>query len=326
MLSLSSRFTAISRLGARGNLRSYHLAAAQHPRQFRDKITSDGSSGFRAEPGRYHMYVCLACPFAHRALITRKLMGLEKVITVSTVHYLLGEEGWKFDFQNKDPLFGSQRLRDVYHKADPEYQGHYTVPVIWDKKRHTIVNNESAEIIEMLSTEFAKYSHRNELYPEHLREEINKLNRWIGRSINMGVYHCGMAKTQEAYEKAYDDLFSALDRAEDILAKNRYLTGENLTLADIRLITTLFRFDPVYVTHFKCNKKRLVDYPNLWGYARELYQMPAIQETVNFPIMKLHYYQSHKQINPSGLVAKGPDVDFTAPHGRDHLPSAVESS
>jgi putative glutathione S-transferase len=295
--------------------------------QFRDHVTADGGSGFRAESGRYHLYVSLACPWAHRTLIFRKLKGLEHVISVSVVHWHMGAEGWAFregPGTSPDPVFGARHLHQVYCAARTDYTGRVTVPVLWDKQRQTIVNNESAEIIRMLNSQFNAWAERPGLdfYPEALRGEIDAINDTVFHNVNNGVYKAGFASRQKAYEEAFDTLFETLDALEDRLARQRYLVGERLTEADWRLFTTLLRFDPVYVGHFKCNKRRLVDYPNLWAYTRELYQVPGVAETVNLHHIKQHYYGSHKTINPTGIVPKGPEIDFAAPHDRGRLAAA----
>ncbi len=288
--------------------------------QFRNWITADGSSGFKAEPGRYHLYVSLACPWAHRTLIFRKLKGLEDMISVSIVNPYMGSEGWTFEPGRgvvADSVNNSQHLYEVYQKADPVYTGRVTVPVLWDKQASTIVNNESAEIIRMFNSAFDDIGATpGDFYPPALREKIDSLNDRIYDSINNGVYRAGFATTQTAYEEAVTELFSSLDRLETRLSDHRYLTGDRITEADWRLFTTLLRFDPVYHGHFKCNIRRLADYPNLFGYVRELYQLPGIAETVDMDHIKQHYYGSHKTINPTGIVPVGPDIDFNAAHGR----------
>jgi glutathionyl-hydroquinone reductase len=293
--------------------------------QFRQSVTADGSSGFKAEKGRYHLYVSYACPWAHRTLIVRALKGLEDCISVTVVDWLLGQGGWNFtntkDGCELDPINGFDYLRKVYELTDTEYSGNVTVPALFDRKTNRIVNNESSEIIRMLNSEFNEFCStdaQRELcfYPQNLREEIDALNSWIYPTINNGVYKCGFAVKQEPYDKSFKALFESLDRVEEILKTKRYLTGDTLTEADIRLWTTLVRFDAVYVQHFKCNLKRIVDYPNIWGYTRELYQMPGVRETVNMEHIKNHYMQSHKGINPHSIVARGPLIDFDQPHGR----------
>jgi putative glutathione S-transferase len=294
---------------------------------FRDRVTGDGSSGFKAEPGRYHLYVSLACPWAHRTLIFRKLKGLEDVIPVSVVHWHMGETGWEFrkgPGATGDPLFGAGHLHEIYTRAKSDYTGRVTVPVLWDKLEGTIVNNESAEIIRMLNSAFNAMAARPELdfYPVDVRGEIDEINDAVFHNVNNGVYKAGFATSQEAYEEAFDALFDALDALEARLTGQRYLVGDRLTEADWRLFTTLLRFDPVYVGHFKCNKRRLVDYPNLWAYTRELYQVPGVTETVDLRHIKQHYFGSHATVNPTGIVPKGPEIDFDAPHDRERLKAA----
>ncbi|MFO1350709.1 MAG: glutathione S-transferase family protein [Gammaproteobacteria bacterium] len=294
--------------------------------QFRNWITADGgpgpsgAGGFKAEPGRYHLYVSYACPWASRALIFRALKGLEDMISLSVTHWLMGDQGWTFADGSgviPDTVNGAQYLHQVYAKAAPRYSGRASVPVLWDKQTHTIVNNESAEIIRMLNSAFDGVGALpGDYYPAGLCAEIDTLNTRIYDTLNNGVYKAGFATTQAAYEEAVYPLFETLDWLEEKLARQRYLTGARITEADWRLFTTLVRFDPVYVGHFKCNRKRLVDYPNLWAYARDLYQQPRIAATVHFDHIKKHYYMSHRNINPTGIVPVGPDVDFSEPHGR----------
>lgn len=296
---------------------------------FRHWITPDGrpgpsgEGGFPAEPGRYHLYVSLACPWAHRTLIFRRLKGLEAMIDVSVVHPHMGEQGWTFEEApgtTGDKLYGSRYLHEVYTRAMPDYTGRVTVPVLWDQERRTIVNNESAEIIRMLNAAFDGVGAvPGDYYPAELRAEIDRINERVYRTVNNGVYRAGFATTQEAYDEAVTELFQSLDALEVQLSRQRYLAGERITEADWRLFTTLIRFDPVYHGHFKCNLRRLVDYPNLWGFARELYQWPGVAETVSFAHIKQHYYGSHKTINPTGIVPKGPILDLAAPHGRERL-------
>lgn len=284
---------------------------------FRDWVTADGASGFKAEPGRYRLYVSLACPWAHRTLIFRKLKGLEEMIPVSVVHWYMGSEGWEFreeDGATAEPLYGFTRLHELYTKADPAYTGRVTVPVLWDTKKETIVSNESAEIIRMLNSAFDEAGAKpGDFYPEALREEIDAVNEEVYHKVNNGVYKAGFATAQKAYEEAVSELFKTLDGLEERLSGQRYLTGDQITEADWRLFTTLVRFDPVYVGHFKCNLKRIVDYPNLWAYTRDLYQQPGVAETVNLHHIKQHYYVSHETINPTGVVPKGPEIDFSLP-------------
>jgi len=301
--------------------------------QFRDWVTRDGKPaedrerGFKAEPGRYHLYVSLACPWAHRTLIYRKLKKLEHVISVDVVHHYMGKDGWTFlkeDGATGDSLYDSDFLHQIYTRADPNYSGRVTVPVLWDKETETIVSNESAEIIRMLNSAFDEWAgNQINLSPDHLLPEIDRLNARIYPAINNGVYRAGFATTQEAYEEAFDELFDALDEIEARLSRSRYLIGDRLTEADIRLFTTLVRFDAVYYSHFKCNLLRIADYPNLSNYVRDIYQTDGIAETVNMLHIKAHYYGSHRTINPTGIVPKGPVLDFNAPHDRARLSLAA---
>ncbi|WP_295544140.1 glutathione S-transferase family protein [uncultured Thiohalocapsa sp.] len=294
---------------------------------FRHWVTPDGSpgpsgeGGFRAEPGRYHLYVSYACPWAHRALIVRKLKGLEDLIGVSVVHPLMPPESWVFgDYPGSTPdqVHGFGKLHQLYTHCAPDFDGVVTVPVLYDTQRQTIVNNESAEIIRMLNSAFDAFGRADvDLYPAALRAEIDAINALVYEDINNGVYRTGFATTQAAYETAFDRLFAALDQLEARLSRQRWLVGGRVTEADWRLFTTLVRFDPVYHGHFKCNLKRLVDYPHLWAYTRELYQVPGIAETVSMDHIKRHYYGSHPSINPNGIVPKDPALDFMAPHGRE---------
>jgi len=300
--------------------------------QFRNWVTLDGApgpsgeGGFEAEPGRYHLYVSLACPWAHRTLIFRKLKGLEDAISVSVVHWHMGDDGWEFREGpgcTPDTANGARFLREVYVKAQPDYSGRVSVPVLWDKKRAAIVSNESSEIIRMFNAAFDTLGNAaSDFYPQDLRAEIDEINARVYATVNNGVYRAGFATSQSAYEEAVDALFETLADLEDRLAVQRYLAGARLTEADWRLFTTLMRFDPVYVGHFKCNKRRLADHPNLWGFTRELYQMPGIAETVNLDHIKRHYYGSHESINPHRIVPKGPDIDYSEPHGRERLTAA----
>ena len=294
--------------------------------QFRNWVMSDGSlgptgeGGFKAEKDRYHLYISYACPWAHRTMIFRTLKGLEDVISVSAVDYLMRSEGWTFyktTGSTGDALFQSKRLYEVYTQADSTYSGRVTVPVLWDKKRQTIVSNESADIIRMLNEAFDEFGDSTlDFYPESMRDQIDEVNAFVYENVNNGVYRAGFATTQEAYEEACKQLFSALDALEERLSRQRYLVGSQLTEADWRLFTTLVRFDPVYVGHFKCNLRRLADYPNLWNYTCELYQMPGISETVKMEHIKGHYYESHLTINPTGVVPLGPEIDYLASHDR----------
>jgi putative glutathione S-transferase len=287
----------------------------------RDRITADGSSPFPAEPGRYHLYVSLACPWAQRAMIVRKLLGLEDAISLSVVDPIRDERGWAFrdgPGHSHDPINGFQFLSEAYGRTDPDYTGRYTVPCIWDRVTGRLVTNNYPDITIDFETQWGAYQRADapDLYPQALRAEINSINAVVYEDVNNGVYKAGFATTQEAYEAAVDALFARLDWLEARLAGQRFLVGDQLTEADIRLYTTLARFDSVYVGHFKCNLRRLVDYPNLWGYARDLYQMPAFRDTTNFDHIKRHYYMTHDKLNPSRIVPKGPVIDWTAPHER----------
>jgi len=287
---------------------------------FRDWIRADGSSAYLPAAGRYHLYVSYACPWAHRTLIFRELKGLTGAISVSVVDPLMLEDGWTFETTRGgtgDSIGGKRWLHEVYTAADPAYSGRVTVPVLWDRERQTIVNNESSEIIRMMNSEFVGIGDDSlDFYPEPLRDEIDAMNELIYPTINNGVYRCGFATTQHAYEEAYQDLFDALDRMETHLSTNRYLVDDRVTEADWRLFTTLVRFDAVYVGHFKCNRNRIADFPALAGYLRELYQIPGVAGTVRFDHIKTHYYASHRTINPTGIVPSGPRLDLTAPHRR----------
>ncbi|CZF77573.1 Glutathionyl-hydroquinone reductase YqjG [Grimontia celer] len=277
-----------------------------------------GESGFKAESGRYHLYVSLACPWAHRTLIFRKLKGLEEHITVSVVSPDMMEKGWQFD--EPESLYGFNYMHQVYTKAKSDYTGRVTVPVLWDKKTETIVSNESSEIIRMLNTAFNEVTGITEdFYPETLRSVIDEWNDYVYPNINNGVYRCGFATTQEAYEEAFDNLFAALDKLDAHLATNRYLAGDQITEADWRAFTTLVRFDPVYVGHFKCNRQQIAQYEHIFGYLKELYQVAGVAETVDMYHIKRHYYYSHANINPTRVVPKGPEQDLMAPHGRESV-------
>ncbi|HEV2574892.1 MAG TPA: glutathione S-transferase family protein [Beijerinckiaceae bacterium] len=295
---------------------------------FRNWITADGRSvdgqpGYKAERGRYHLYVGYACPWAQRTLIMRALKGLEDAISVSVVHWLMLENGWTFaegDGVVADPVAHADFLYQVYNRADPTYTGRVTIPVLWDLQTGTIVNNESSEIIRMLSTAFDGIGATpGDYYPQALRAEIEAVNERIYTTLNNGVYRAGFATTQQAYEEAVVPLFETLDFIEERLSRQRYLCGNVLTEADIRLLTTLLRFDAVYYSHFKCNKRRIVDYPNIWGFTRDLIQRPAIASTFRLDHCKKHYYGSHLQVNPTGIVPIGPDIDFAAPHDRNRF-------
>ncbi|WP_455384341.1 glutathione S-transferase family protein [Acidihalobacter prosperus] len=291
--------------------------------QFRNWITTDGSpgpsgeGGFAAEPGRYHLYVSHACPWAHRTLIVRALKGLQDVVSVSVVHPHMGPEGWSFDTDfpgaTGDELYGSAYMHELYTRADPRYSGIVTVPTLWDRERETIVNNESSEIIRMLNGAFDAYGRADvDLYPEPLREAIDGLNAEVYENVNNGVYRAGFASSQTAHAGAVTRLFATLDQLEDRLEGRDYLFGDTPTEADWRLFTTLARFDAVYHTHFKCNLRRLIDYPRLRSYAHRLYRTPGIAETIHFDHIKHHYYTSHPELNPHGLVPLGPAEDFTS--------------
>lgn len=290
---------------------------------FRNRVTADGSSGFRAEAGRYHLYVSLACPWAHRTLIFRRLKKLEEVISLSVVDPLMAEHGWTFSEGPgciPDSVNGARHLHEIYTAAKPDYTGRVTVPVLWDKEKRTIVNNESSEIIRMFNSEFNAFGDAGpDFCPEGLRDEIDAINKRVYEDVNNGVYKCGFATTQEAYREAFITLFATLDMLEERLGRQRYLLGPDVTEADWRLFTTLVRFDAVYVGHFKCNLRRIADYPNLSNYLRDLYQVPGVAETVNFEHIKRHYYESHRTINPTGIVPLGPELDLLAPHGRETL-------
>ena len=301
-----------------------HFVRAQA--SFRAWVRAEGETEFPAQPDRYHLYVSLACPWACRTLMLRKLKGLEEIIGVSIVSPVWGDEGWQFAPERggtSDDLHQSKFLHELYTRAQPLFTGRVTVPILWDKHTDTIVNNESSEIIRMLNTEFNAYGDASvDLYPKELREEIDELNELIYETVNNGVYRAGFATTQEAYESAFDQLFATLDELDARLATRRYLLGESFTEADWRLFSTLVRFDAVYVGHFKCNLRRLFDYPNLWPYTRELYQVAGIAETVNLDHIKRHYYASHPTINPTAIVPKGPEIDFLAAHQREQMTSA----
>ena len=294
---------------------------------WRNWVTPDGAAGpsgeggFAAESGRYHLYVSLACPWAHRTLIYRQLKGLAPHIEVSAVHPDMLGDGWEFrtDFPGAtgDRLFGLPYMRDIYLRADPKASGRVTVPVLWDKQRDTIVSNESAEIIRMFNSAFDGLTGNDlDFWPEDLRPQIEALNARIYDTVNNGVYKAGFATSQAAYDEAIAPLFDSLDWLEDLLSRNRYLTGDRLTEADWRLFTTMVRFDPVYHTHFKCNRKWLREYPNLWGWTRELYQIPGVAGTVDFGHIVRHYHYSHDTINPSRIIPINPVIDWNEPHGR----------
>ena len=304
--------------------------------RFRNWLTADGGpgpngeTGFKAEAGRYHLYISHACPWAHRTMIFRKLKRLEDAISVSVVDYFMGDKGWRFkDVPGAvlDTVNHKDFMHEVYTLADPNYTGRVTVPVLWDTQQGTIVSNESSEIIRMFNTAFDGLgggigNPAVDFYPAVLRADIDEINAVIYDTVNNGVYKCGFATTQEAYEEAFDALFKTLDMVEERLSGQRYLVGDRLTEADWRLFTTLVRFDPVYVGHFKCNRQRIADYPNLSNFTRELYQVPGVAETVNLEHIKKHYYGSHETVNPTRIVPIGPDIDYSAPHDRDRLAAA----
>lgn len=287
---------------------------------FRDWISADESTGFPAEAGRYHLYIAWACPWAHRTAIMRKLKGLEGTIGLSAVGSFMGEDGWAFHDEPgviPDTVNGAHYLREVYARADPDYTGRVTTPVLLDKETGTIVNNESREIIRMLDTEFGEFATTDaDFFLEDLSEEIDATIDAIYEPVNNGVYRSGFATTQDAYEEAVTELFDSLDYWENVLGESRYLCGDHLTEADWCLFPTLVRFDAVYYGHFKCNLRRIVDYPNLWGYLRDIYEQPGVAETVNMEHIKQHYYRSHESINPTRIVPKGPIIDFKEPHDR----------
>ncbi|MDB4892371.1 MAG: putative glutathione S-transferase [Gemmatimonadetes bacterium] len=292
--------------------------------RFRDRITADGSSGFPAEAGRYHLYVSLACPWAHRAIIVRGLLGLEDTISMSVVDPVRDERDWAFregDGHGLDPVCGFAFLSEPYLRSDPSFTGRVTVPCIWDRVTERIVTNNYPDITIDFETRFMAF-HRPgapSLYPVDLREEIDAVNAVVYEDVNNGVYRAGFSTSQEKYDTAVHALFARLDWLETRLANQRFLVGKQFTEADIRLFTTLVRFDAVYVGHFKCNIRRLVDYPNLWGYARDLYQRPGFGDTVNFDHIKRHYYMTHDHLNPSRIVPAGPLVDWSTPHDRARL-------
>jgi len=296
----------------------------REPTSFRGRIEATPDATFPAEPGRYHLYVSLACPWAHRTLVARALLGLEEAITVDVLDPYREEHGWQFTPDKKrcthDSVGDADYLHEVYAAADPDYTGHVTVPVLWDRKHDTIVNNESREILRMLDTAFDSPV---DLYPEGYREEIDRIIDAIYEPINNGVYRAGFADSQAAYDEAVDELFEALDHWDAVLGEQRYLAGESLTEADICMFTTLVRFDHVYHTHFKCNRKAIHEYDNLWPYLRELYQLSGVADTVDMDHIMEHYYRTHPNVNPTRIVATGPDLDFTAPHDRDGLHGAT---
>jgi glutathionyl-hydroquinone reductase len=290
---------------------------------FRNWVEADPDAEFPAESGRYHLYVSYACPWAHRTLVTRALRGLEDTISVDVVDPFRAEDGWQFtpekDGTTPDSQNGFDYLREAYVKADPEFTGRVTVPVLWDKEQETIVNNESEEVMRMLDTAFDEFANDATLYPEGKRDEIDETIDAVYEPINNGVYRAGFAGSQDAYENAVGELFDALDHWEEVLADQRYLCGDALTEADVCLFTTLVRFDDVYHTHFKCNVRKIAEYPNLWNYLKELYQLPGVAETVRMDHIREHYYRTHPDINPKRIVAVGPNHDFEADHDRDRI-------
>lgn len=294
---------------------------------FRHQITADGSSGFKAEPGRYHLYICWACPWAHRTAIMRKLKGLEDVIGLSVVAPEIDQNGWEFSAQPgciPDTVNHTDYLWEIYLKAEPDYSGRVTVPVLWDTQTREIVNNESREIIRIFDTQFDAIAQKDvNFYPEDLQDKIDETIDAIYQPINNGVYRAGFATQQSAYEEAVTELFDALDGWEKVLADQRYLCGDRITEADWCIFTTLLRFDAVYYVHFKCNLRRIVDYPNLWNYLKDLYQLPGVKETCNIDHIKRHYYKSHPNVNPTRIVPVGPIINFEAPHNRYRMGAAV---
>lgn len=289
------------------------------PTTFRDHVTADGASGLAPVEGRYHLYVSYACPWAHRTLIARKLYGLESMISVSAVDHFMDEDGWRFGFDgDDDPIAGATRLRELYVTADPQFTGRVTVPVLWDRMDSTIVNNESTDIVRMMRDGFAASLGEltADLYPEPLRAQIDAWAERLYHRFNNGVYRAGFARSQQAYEVAAREVFEVLGELEAQLGKTRYLTGDQLTEADLFAFTTLVRFDAVYHTHFKCNLRRVIDYPNVWGFLRDVYQTPGVASTVHMDHIKQHYFRSHGSVNPSRVVPIGPELDFAAPHGR----------
>ena len=290
---------------------------------FREWVSAEPGAKFAAAPGRYHLYVAYACPWAHRTMIVRALKGLEDVITLSLVEPFRDQRGWAFGpsgSDKADPLFGHSFLSELYLATDPKYQGRVTVPTLWDRETEQIVNNESSEIIVMLNSAFDEWGDASlDLYPEELRAEIDDVNEVVYANVNNAVYRCGFARTQEAYDAAFAELFDTLDWLDARLADSRFLVGPEPTLADWRLFPTLVRFDHVYVGHFKCNKQQIAEYPNLSGYLRDLYSVPGVAETLDMADTKEHYYGSHTSLNPLGIVPRGPEIDLAAPHDRARL-------
>ena len=293
--------------------------------EFRDRVTRDGSSGFKAEAGRYYVVTAPSCPWAHRTVLMRKLKRLEDTIPILQSDLAKGQ-GWAYSrgFDDLRPVDGVFHVHQVYSAARPDFTGRATVPVLWDRETRTIVNNESSEIIRMLNSEFDEFGKTAlDLYPAALRSEIDETNAFVYDAINNGVYRCGFARTQAAYEQSFRKLFAALDSLEERLGRQRYLVGDRFTEADLRLFPTLVRFDAVYYSHFKCNLRRLADYHNLTNYTRDIYQMPGVAETVDIPRIKLGYYGGMRNLNPSGIIPVGPELDFSAPHDRGRLAKAV---
>jgi len=293
--------------------------------EFRDRVTRDGSSGFKAEAGRYYLVTAPSCPWAHRTVLMRKLKGLEDTIPILQSDLAKGQ-GWAYSrgFDDLRPVDGVFHVHQVYSAARPDFTGRATVPVLWDRETRTIVNNESSEIIRMLNSEFDEFGKTAlDLYPAALRSEIDETNAFVYDAINNGVYRCGFARTQAAYEQSFRKLFAALDSLEERLGRQRYLVGDRFTEADLRLFPTLVRFDAVYYSHFKCNLRRLADYHNLTNYTRDIYQMPGVAETVDIPRIKLGYYGGMRNLNPNGIIPLGPELDFSAPHDRGRLTKAA---
>jgi putative glutathione S-transferase len=311
---MSAQTTGSRETDARGRF-------VRQPNAFRDVVTADGSSGFPAEARRYHLYVSLACPWAHRSIITRTLLGLEDAVSLSLVDPVRDERGWAFNEGYEDPINGFRYLEEAYKTSDPTFEGRYTVPTLWDREHNRILSNDFPVLALQIGQAFLPQAKNPyDLYPEHLRDEIDAVNAVVYEEVNNGVYQAGFAPSQELYDAAVTTLFARLDWLEDRLSRQRYLVGDRLTDADVRLFPTLARFDAVYHYHFKCNLRRLTDYPNLWGYARDLYQRPGFGETVDFDEIKRHYYMTHPHINPTRIVPIGPLVDWTTLHGREVLP------
>jgi len=292
---------------------------------FRDRIQDDPDADFPAESGRYHVYISRACPWAHRVALTRRLNGLTDDISVSLVDAERYENGWRFSETNPDPLYDEEYLRDIYTRADPAFTGRVTVPVLWDTQEETIVNNESREIMRMLNTEFDGDTDVD-LWPDGHRETVDEVLDQIYEPINNGVYRTGFADSQTAHERAAEELFEALDHWESVLDDQRFLAGDVFTEADIAMFVTLVRFDHVYHTHFKCNQRAIHEYPNLWNYTKEIYQLPGVAGTVNMDHITRHYYKTHRDVNPKRLVPIGPDIDFAEPHDRDRLPADLPAA